>query len=250
MSMTAAQLLERQRQLSGAGQTLQTDTSNSAGAPAAAYNATPATPATPPPGPSDPMATGGGLAPLTGFASRYSPALASQAYENPWYILPDVFPGMSTSSPGYQALRDFGGDPLTLFNIIAGSQNKIDQGASPFINWLETIYKGMGTPGGQSFDAGALIKMLFGQTKFGADSENTLGQILGAGDMGTQVRTLFNMLRDVSNVGMNPLAARGYQSAIAQAGDRYGNAQMQSGVEETQNPSQWIAENLPWLSGR
>lgn len=253
MSMTAAQLLERQRQLSGAGQTLQTE--NTPPGQQAAYNTTSA--GTPPTGdpttpttPTSPMDTSGGLAPLTGFASRYTPALASQAYENPWYILPDVFPGMSTSSPGYQALRDFGGDPLTLFNIIAGSQNKIDQGASPFINWLETIYRGMGTPGGQGFDANQLIQLLFGQTKFGADSQNTLGQILGAGDMGTQVRTLFNMLRDVSNTGMNPLAARGYQSAIAQAGDRYGNAQMKSPAEETQNPSQWIAENLPWLAGR
>lgn len=191
-----------------------------------------------------------GLAPLTGFAERYTPAMAGQAYENPWYILPDVFPGMSESSPLYQALRDLGADPLTLFTILMGSQQKIDQGAGDFINWLANLYGGMGTPGGATVDAGSLISTIFGQEKVGADATSSLGQVLGAGDMGTQVRTLFNMLRDVSNIGMNPLAARGYQAAIAQAGDRYGNQQMKAGAEDTMSPSVWIANNMPWLAGR
>lgn len=194
--------------------------------------------------------TGSGMSPMTGFASRYTPAMADQAYENPWYLLADIFPGMAESSPLYQALRDFGADPLTLFNIMQGSNQKIDQGAGDFINFMDEFYRNLGTPGGQAIDTQALISTLFGQEKFGADSENTLGQILGAGDMSTQVRTLFNMLRDASNVGMNPLAARGYQSAIAQAGDRYGNAQMKAGADSTMNPTQWIAQNMPWLAGR
>jgi hypothetical protein len=191
-----------------------------------------------------------GLAPLTGFAGRYTPAMANQAYENPWYLLPDVFPGMSQASPLYQALRDFGADPLTLFNILVGSQQKVDQGAGDFINWLANLYGGMGTPGGATLDAGSLISTIFGQDKVGADASNTLGQILGAGDMSTQVRTLFNMLRDVSNAGMNPLAARGYQAAIAQAGDRYGNAQMKAGGDDTMSPGAWISANMPWLAGQ
>jgi hypothetical protein len=198
----------------------------------------------------NPLDAGAGLSPMTGFASRYTPAMADQAYENPWYILPDVFPGMETSSPMFQALRDLGADPLTLFNIMAGSQQKIDQGASPFINWLENMYRQQGTRGGQDFDARELIGTIFGQKEFGADSKNTLGQILGAGDMSTQVRTLFNMLRDVSGAGMNPLAGRGYQAAIAQAGDRYGNAMMKSDADATMNPAEWIAQNAPWLAGR
>jgi hypothetical protein len=211
-----------------------------------------AAPATPP-GPGDPFMagdTGAGLAPMTGFASRYTPAMASQAYENPWYLLGDVFPGMNESSPLYQALRDFGADPLTLYNIIQGGNQKIDQGSGNFINFMNEFYKEMGTPGGQNIDTNALIGTLFGQNAFGADSQNTLGQILGAGDMSTQVRTLFNMLRDVSNAGMNPLAARGYQAAVAQAGDRYGNAQMKAGADSTMNPTQWISQNMPWLAGR
>lgn len=194
--------------------------------------------------------TGAGMSPLTGFAAQYNPSLANQAYENPWFILEDVFPGISGSDPGYQALRDFGGDPLTLFNIIKGSGQKIDQGAGDFINWLAGMYQNMGTVGGSTFDPNQLLNMLFGQTEFGAESKNTLGQILGAGDMSTQTRTLFNMLRDVSNTTMNPLAARGYQSAVAQAGDKYGNAMMKSDADKTMNPAEWIAQNMPHLAGR
>lgn len=206
------------------------------------------------PAPANPFDPAAGTAPLTGFASRYSPAMADQAYENPWYLLRDIFPGMTESNPFFQAMRDLGGDPLTLYNIIMGSQNKLDQGAGSFINWAADMYGEQGKRGGRDFDAGELIGMLFGQDKFGLDSENTLGQILGAGDMSTQVRTLFNMLRDVSNVSMNPLAARGYQSAVAQAGDRYGNAMMNSEATDAgtapMNVTSWIAENAPWLAGR
>jgi hypothetical protein len=49
---------------------------------------------------------------------------------------------------------------------------------------------------------------------------------------------------------MNPLAGRGYQAAIAQAGDRYGNAMMKSDADATMNPAEWIAQNAPWLAGR
>ncbi len=176
--------------------------------------------------------------------------MMEQAYENPWYILNDVFQGIGTSSPMYQALRDLGGDPLTLYNISQGGQKKIDGGAGDFINWLANTYQQQGTTGGRDFDAREMLGTLFSQQNFGADAQNTLGQILGAGDMSNQVRTLYNMARDVSNVGMNPLAARGYQSALAQAGDRYGAAQMQTGAADSMNPAEWIAQNMPYLAMR
>jgi hypothetical protein len=199
----------------------------------------------------DPMT---GMAPMTGFASRYTPAMADQVYENPWYLLSDIFPGMKTSSPGYQALRDLPFDPLTLYNLMVGSEQSTDQGAGDYINWLKNMYEQQGSVGGATLNSTKLLKTLFGQEGLGADSENSLGQILGAGDMGTQIRTLFNMAREVSNGTMNPLAARGYQSAIAQAGDRYGNAQMKTDLAEnggaSLSPSQWIAQQMPWLTGR
>ena len=200
------------------------------------------------PGPTAP-ATGTGATP-TDFASQYTPAMMDQIYENPWYIINDVFSGAKGTSPLYQALRDIGADPLSLFNIIKGSQDGTKPGgAADFTNWLAGTYKEQGTAGGQRFNAQDLLGKLFGQQKFGAESKNTLGQILGAGDMSTQVRTLYNLARDASNIGMNPLAARGYQSALAQAGDRYGEAALSSGgTDPIKNPSAWIAENMPWLT--
>lgn len=197
--------------------------------------------------------TAAGMAPWSGFASRYTPAMAQDIiYESPWSMILDVLPGLSggESNPLFQALRDFGADPLTLFNIMMGSQQKIDQGGGDFINFMEEFYRNMATPGGSAINAPALIQTLFGQEDLGADSQNTLGQILGAGDRSTQVRTLFNMLRDVSEAGMNPLAARGYQSAIAQAGDRYNRAMLSADEDSAMSPDKWIREQLPWLAGR
>ncbi len=190
-----------------------------------------------------------GMMPATGWAAQqgYTPQGLKETYENPWNILMDVFKGIDTSSPGYQGLRDLGADPLTLFNITQGSGKKIDQGGSDFVNWLANMYKQQGTRGGQSFDALGMIKTLFGN----ADNEkNTLGQIMTAGGGSDQTRTLFNMLRDVSNVGMNPLAARGYQAAVSRAGDEYGNAMMKTDAGKSVGPAEWIAQNMPWLSGK
>jgi hypothetical protein len=182
------------------------------------------------------------------FASKYTPAMLDQIYENPWYVLQDVYSGIKETSPLYQALRDMGADPLTLFNMTKGATGMNTGGASDFANWLNETYKGQGQVGGSRFSAQQLLGSLFGQDKFGADSKNTLGQILGAGDMSTQIRTLYNMAKDASNVSLNPLAARGYQSALAQAGDRYGDAMMKAGASETMNPSEWMRQNAPWLA--
>jgi hypothetical protein len=115
---------------------------------------------------------------------------------------------------------------------------------------LAETYKGQGQAGGAGMNAQQMIQNLFGQTKFGAESKSSLGQILGAGDMSTQIRTLFNMAKDATNVGLNPLAARGYQSALAQAGDRFGEAMLSRSGTDTgpQNPSAWIKANMPWLA--
>lgn len=188
----------------------------------------------------------------TDFSKQYTPAMMDFVYENPWTILPDVFNGISSTSPLYQALRDMGGDPLTLYNITAGSEDGSRAGgASDFINWLAQTYTGQGTAGGQRFNAQQLLQNLFGQDKFGADAKSSLGQILGAGDMSTQIRTLYNMAKDATNVGMNPLAARGYQAALAQAGDRFGEAMLgRDGTDTTtpSNPAAWMKQQYPWLA--
>jgi hypothetical protein len=193
-----------------------------------------------------------GLAPATGWAAQqnYTPAMLSELYENPWYALGDVFPRFGTQegvqTPLYQALRDFGADPLALYQLMAGPQVQGPmEGGSDFANWIANLYKQLGTPGGQAPQSRQLLSNLFG-----ADSKSALGLVLGAGDMGTQVRTLFNLARDASNAGMDPLQARGYQAALARAGDLYGNSQMSAGEGQSQSFQEWANLNAPWLTGR
>lgn len=190
---------------------------------------------------------GDGMAPYTGWAAgRYAPgALGDQIYDNPWHIIPDVYEGINMTSPGYGYLRDFGADPLSLYNIMAGSTGSIDGGPGDFVNFLEELYRNLGTVGGQGFNTGALLNNIFN-----ADENSTLWQILNTGDQSTDTRTLFNLLRDVSNVGMNPLAARGYQAAVAREADRYGNEVLRSNAGDTQNVTDWMSRNAPWLTVR
>lgn len=195
-----------------------------------------------------------GLAPLTGWAGSqgYTPESLQSIYDNPWFLLQDVFKGIKESSPGFQGLRDLGGDPLALYSVMDGSQQNVDGGAGDFANFMNELYKNLGSPGGQGFNARELLGNIFRQDVTGADSKNALGRMLGAGDMNTQIRTVFNLLRDIAGVSMNPLAASGYQAAIAQAGDRYGNEQLrnQAGGANDQGFVQWLNQNMPNLAVR
>lgn len=180
-----------------------------------------------------------GTNPLSGFASRYNANQLENIWSNPWAILPDVFQGMNTAGPGYQGLRDIGADPLTLYNLMAGRNSSLASGGTGgYANWLADLYKSLGSVGGRSFDGAELLKSLFNPVKGGSadgSDQSALYNILTAGDGATQMRTLFNMARDASNVGVNPLAARGYQSALARAGDQAINMQMKQGSGQNAN---------------
>lgn len=197
-----------------------------------------------------------GFAAPTGWAGQqgYTPEMLESIYQNPWFLLKDVFSGIKTSSPGYQALRDFGADPLSLFTIMQGSNrftaDSEGGAASDFANFLNNLYTQLGTSGGQELSARGMMQNIFGQTEFGEDAKSDLGRLLGSGDASTQIRTLFNLLRDVAGSAMNPLAASGYQAALAQAGDSYGNEMLKANAGETVNPVEWMNQNRPWLTGQ
>ncbi len=174
-----------------------------------------------------------GLDPTRGFALRYNPTQLNNVYSTPWSILPDVFRGINTAGAGYQSLRDIGGDPLTLYNLMAGhNQDLYSAGPGGYTNWLANLYKTLGTKGGGTFDASELLRYLFNPvggepgTPEGEGTQSALYNILTTGDAGTQMDTILRMARDASNVGMNPLAARGYQAALIRAGDKATNMQM------------------------
>lgn len=162
-----------------------------------------------------------------GFAARYTPGFLDQnIWSNPFMILPDVFSGINTAGPGYQALRDFGADPLTLYNIMRGASGGdlygTQNSASDYTNFLANLYQGLGTVGGRGFSGQELLHNVFNPSGPGAGQTagSPLYNLLTTGDASTQMRTLFNLLRDVTNVGMNPLAAKGYQGALQRAGDQ------------------------------
>jgi len=185
----------------------------------------------------------GGTQPLTGFASQYNPGtLNSVIWDTPWAILPDVFQGINTAGPGYQSLRDFGADPLTLFNIIAGVNSDLaGSGVGGYANWLANLYTQLGTPGGRAFNSRELLNNIFN-----AGDGSALQNILNSGDVNTQVRTLYNLVREATNAGMNPLAARGYQSTIARQGDEYLNQAIKSPADQgagNTGIAQWLRQN-------
>jgi hypothetical protein len=174
-----------------------------------------------------------GMNPSTGFSQQYNPSqLMGTIWDSPWAVLPDVFKGINTAGPGYQALRDFGADPLTLYNIMVGGKSDFNDSSTPgnapgnYANWLNNLYTSMGTTGGRGFNAGELISRIFNPAGSETGPSSSLYKILTAGDASTQMRTLFNLLRDASNVGMNPLAARGYQAYASRAGDAALNAML------------------------
>lgn len=193
-----------------------------------------------PPGTGGFDATGNlGTVPLSGFASNFPSSVQANAlYDSPWAALPFVF-GMAPGSQqfnrfatggGYQALRDFGADPLTLYNIMMGAGQQLGGGINDYANWLGALYANLGGlragqgsgPGGagsRGFSGSELLGAIFNPR-----TDSTLQQILNAGDASAQARTIQALVRDATNVGMNPLAARGYQSAMQRALDAY-NAQ-------------------------
>jgi hypothetical protein len=176
-----------------------------------------------------------GTNPLSGFAKQYDPSALENIWQNPWSILTDVFKNLNTEGGGYQSLRNLNADPLTLYNLMAGRSsdlaNPSGTGVGDYTNWLANLYKSLGTVGGRGFSAGELLQNLFNPGAAGS----ALNNIVTAGDQSQQMRTIFNMAKDASNVGMNPLAARGYQSMLSRVGDQAINQSMKTDANGAPN---------------
>ncbi len=163
-----------------------------------------------------------GTNPYTGWASQFSdPAALQNVYDSPWALLPNIYKNINTSGSGYNALRDLGADPLTLFTIMNGGRSAgsgFGANEGDYANFLNNLYSSYGGQAGQTgrgFSSAELTSNIFN-----SDPNSALGQTLSAGDSNQQLRTIFNMLRDVSNVGMTPIAARAYQSMAQKTGDQ------------------------------
>lgn len=188
-----------------------------------------------------------GTDPLSGNAKDTVGSQLPIIYDNPFLAIQKAFPNINLAGPYYQSLRDIGADPLVLYMAMQGNRTKAagDQGAEAFYNWLVDLYRAIGTPGGRWFNAQEMIRNIF-NARTGDQDLSPLGAMLLAGDQSTQMRTLFNLLRDVTNVGMNPLAARAYQAALARAGDR-ALYQILTGTAPDQPVFQLIRQIMPAL---
>lgn len=186
--------------------------------------------------------TTSGTNPYTGWASQFPSNAGLQGiYNSPFSLLPDVYKGLNLNGPGYNYLQDFGADPMTLFAVMNGSQGAgagLGANEGDYANFLNNLYSmlggrqgqgaGAGTGPGRGFSASELTRNVFN-----ANPTSALGSLMTAGDSDTQMRTLFNILRDISNVSMNPLAARGYQSMLQKSGTQALNEMLHSTVDQT-----------------
>jgi hypothetical protein len=193
-----------------------------------------------------------GMDPLSGWAGTqgFNPAeLANTVYTSPFSILSKVFPGMTEAGPGYQTLRNIGGDPLALYNIMQGGNRVFSEksGVNDFTNWLRNMYASYGSRGGRSFNAQELLGNIFKQRE---GSTSSLANILRGAGEGGQANALYSLIRDVTGVSMNPLAGAGYNAAMQRAADRYNTARITAGSGEGANQmliTDWIRKNFPSL---
>jgi hypothetical protein len=193
-----------------------------------------------------------GMDPLSGWAGKqgFNPAeLASTIYTSPFNILTKVFKGMTEAGPGYQTLRNIGGDPLALYNIMQGANRTFSEksGVNDFTNWLASMYGNYGSVGGRAFNAQELLGNIFKQRE---GSQSSLANILRGAGEGGQANALYSLIRDVTGVGMNPLAGAGYNAAMQRAADAYNAARISTGSGQGANQmliTDWIRQNFPGL---
>lgn len=186
-----------------------------------------------------------------GFASQYAPGALGSIYDNPQSILPDVYKGLDWASPLAQTLSGMKADPLALYNLLVGSQTSFKdqsdaQGDEAFVNWLAEMYKGLGTAGGKGFNISNLLGGLFSQDT-SKDEPTALNSILRSGDTNQQANFLYSLVRDATNVGMNPMAAAGYQSATARSMDQWRNDTLKGDTGQNLTALEWIKKNNPGL---
>lgn len=200
-----------------------------------------------------------GTRPLTGWAAtqNFNPTSLNQLYEAPWAILPRIFSGMTPSSPGYQMMRDFGADPLALFTMTEGANRITSGGAGELANYLAQMFRNAGSAGGTAFNATELLRNIMNaQTKgptvngMPTPAQTSLGQMLGVGDPSQQARTLYNLVRDVAGVAMNPLAGQGFEAAMLQLLDTFQNRSLSQNAGDMQSPNAFVRQVAPWMAGQ
>lgn len=205
----------------------------------------------------DPVTPGAdGMANMTGWAAQqnFNPTELEHIYNNPQAILPYIFGQMQPGSPGYSRLRNLQWDPLAMLTLTKGSDQMLGDastwgGPGGYANFLNELYSNIGTAGGQGLNAAELMRNIFQQegTSTG-DATTALGNMLGAGDATQQARTLYNLIRDITTAGMNPLAAQAMQAATMNQLDRYNSSVLTQDSENVPSAVDYLRQNAPHLN--
>lgn len=199
-----------------------------------------------------------GMGSLTGWAGQYKDAngkgftpeqLRDTVFQNPWYMI-QPSTGAEEGSAGYASLRDIGGDPVSLFNIMHGANNMGSDDPMPIVNFLADLYKNLGTAGGKMIDGKQLLQAIMNaDTSPEGQNSSQLGLLLGsAGNSSDQSRITYQLYRDAINAsGMDPLGQRARQAGMVNALDRYGREMLTTDSANIQAPNQWLGQRYPGL---
>jgi hypothetical protein len=159
--------------------------------------------------------------PWTGFAGQYAPGKQDDIFANPGIVLQDVLRGLGVSNPT-QSGYYYEMEPLAdVINEIMLLQNPNAQGSGESaVNYFNTFFKNMATPGGRAPDFDLLRQSLEG-----ADPQNSLGLFLGgANDQRTQMQNFLKLGRAAAEVGLHPYYADAFNQLMAVAANDYMNA--------------------------
>lgn len=149
-------------------------------------------------------------------------------------------------------MRDIGGDPISLYNIMWGSQNmgSTDSSLGEFANFYADLIQNLGTAGGKTINGHDLLQAIMNaDTSKEGQGKTGLNLLLGsAGNSSDSARILYQLYRDVTNAsGMDPLQSRARQAGMVNALDDYGSQMLSTNANEIVSPNQWLATRYPGL---
>lgn len=173
------------------------------------------------------------LAPMTGFASRYTPASAEMLFANPEVILRDTLRDMGRTPDGalFGMLAPQAAAANALFALGYGGTSDLGAGSNEAgINFINDFLRNQGTAGGQAVDFNAGMNAL---NTFAPGS--ALESLLTTGDPEQQIGNYRNIAGALANSSLHPLMARAFNNFLDQRGTDFmssvarGNAQSNFG---------------------
>lgn len=178
-----------------------------------------------------PTVTVGGLpigdvtAPVTGWASRYLPALIPDVLANPATIGRDTISDLGIGGEPLQSrfgdLSTYVSSQLLPVLYAQTAMGKLPKGGD-VVNRLHELLSQMATPGGEEIDPMALLDTVLTEGSKSTKDKQTLGSSLFAGmSPAKQAETMQGLVNNISNWLSNPYMAQAMRNWIATQKDDY-----------------------------